>query len=52
MTPTEWAAPSYPRGAVNRAGRLLAQNGIAADPLVIGHACGTISATRRRSFRK
>ena len=46
MTPTEWAAPSYPRGAVNRAGRLLAQNGIAADPLVIGHALDVVNDWR------
>ena len=46
MTPTEWAAPSYPRGAVNRAGRLLAQNGIVADPLVIGHALDVVNDWR------
>ena len=46
MTPTEWAAPSYPRGAVNRAGWLLAQNGIAADPLVIGHALDVVNDWR------
>ena len=46
MTPTEWAAPSYPKGAVNRAGRLLAQNGIVADPLVIGHALDVVNDWR------
>ena len=46
MTPTEWAAPSHPRGAVNRAGQLLAQNGVAADPLVIGHALDVVNDWR------
>ena len=46
MTPTEWAAPSHPRGAVDRAGRLLARNGVVADPLVIGHALDVVNDWR------
>ena len=41
-----WAVPAFTRGEVDRAGRLLAQNGVAADPLVIGHALDLINNWR------
>ena len=43
---SQWAAPSFSRAEVDRAGRLLAQNGVAADPLVIGHALDVINNWR------
>ena len=48
MTPSTgaWAVPAFTRGEVDRAGRLLAQNGVAADPLVIGHALDVIDNWR------
>ena len=42
---SKWPAPSFTRGEVDRAGRLLAQNGVA-DPLVVGHALDVISNWR------
>ena len=41
-----WAVPAFTRGEVDRAGRLLARNGVAADPLVIGHALDVINNWR------
>ena len=41
-----WAVPTFTRGEVDRAGRLLAQNGVAADPLLIGHALDVINNWR------
>ncbi len=38
--------PAFTRGEVDRAGRLLAQNGVAADPLVVGHALDVINNWR------
>ena len=38
--------PAFSRGEVDRAGRLLARNGVAADPLVIGHALDVINNWR------
>ena len=43
---SKWPAPSFTRGEVDRAGRLLARNGVAADALVIGHALDVISNWR------
>ena len=40
-----WAVPAFTRGEVDRAGRLLAQNGVA-DPLAIGHALDVINNWR------
>ncbi len=41
-----WPEPAFSRAEVDRAGRLLAQNGAAADALVIGHALDVISNWR------
>ncbi len=48
MTPSTavWAVPAFTRGEVDRAGRLLAQNGVVADPLVIGYALDVINNWR------
>lgn len=40
-----WAVPAFTRSEVDRAGRLLAQNGVA-DPLAIGHALDVINNWR------
>ena len=47
MTPstTVWAVPAFTRGEVDRAGRLLAENGVA-DPLAVGHALDVIDNWR------
>ena len=42
-----WAVPTFTRGEVDRAGRLLAQNGVA-DPLA-GHALDVNSWMRQRT---
>lgn len=48
MTPSTavWAVPAFTRGEVDRAGRLLVQNGGVAEPLVIGHALDVINNWR------
>ena len=43
---TKWIAPSYSRSDVDRAGRLLAQNGVFADALSIGQALDVINNWR------
>lgn len=43
---SKWPAPTFTRGEVDRAGRLLARNGVSADALVIGHALDVISNWR------
>ncbi len=43
---SQWIAPQFSRAEVDRAGRLLAQNGVTADPLVIGHALDVLNNRR------
>ena len=43
---SQWIAPQFSRAEVDRAGRLLAQNGVTADPLVIGHALDVLNNWR------
>lgn len=45
-TSSQWPAPGFTRGEVDRAGRLLAGNGVGADALLIGHALDVISNWR------
>ena len=43
---SQWIAPQFSRGEVDRAGRLLARNGVTASPLVIGHALDVLNNWR------
>ena len=45
LSRSKWVAPAFSRGEVDRAGRLLAQNGVV-DALSIGHALDVISNWR------
>lgn len=42
----KWAAPAFSRGEVNRAGGLLAQNGVVDDVLAVGHALDVLNNWR------
>ena len=46
MTPSKWAVPSVTRGEVDRAGRMLAENGGGANVLLIGRALDVVSNWR------
>ena len=47
MTPrAKWLEPQFTRGEVDRAGRLLVQNGVAADALAVGHALDVMNNWR------
>ena len=43
---SQWIAPQFSRAEVDRAGRLLTQNGVTAGPLVIGHALDVLNNWR------
>lgn len=43
---SKWVAPAFSRGEVNRAGSLLARNGVDADVLAIGHALDVLNNWR------
>ena len=43
---SKWVKPVYSRGEVNRAGSLLAENGVVVDALSIGHALDVINNWR------
>lgn len=43
---SKWVAPAFSRGEVNRAGSLLARNGVDADVLAIGHALDVVNNWR------
>ena len=46
MTPSKWAVPSVTRGEVDRAGRMLAENGGGANVLLIGRALDVVNNWR------
>ena len=46
MTPSEWTVPPVTRGEVDRAGRLLAQNGGLANVLLLGRALDVVNHWR------
>lgn len=46
MTPSKWAVPSVTRGEVDRAGRMLAENGGLANVLSIGRALDVVNHWR------
>lgn len=43
---SKWTTPAFSRAEVDRAGRLLAQNGLVADVLAVGHALDVIGNWR------